>query len=94
VNNQDVVYICYVLDAMAALNNEEVVSCLTVTQNIEVVGKWLHSQLNEAKENGFLPEESIEDCEGSTEFSLCVSKGNDTDGFESYFLVCRTELIE
>lgn len=93
-NNQVVVYVCYVLDATAAFNNEDVVSCLTVTQSMEVVGEWLHSQLNEAKENGFLPEESIKDCEGSTEFSLCVSKGNDADGFESYFLVCRTEPIE
>lgn len=79
---------------MAALNNEEAVSCLTVTQSMEVVGKWLHSQLNEAKENGFLPEENIESCKEATDFSLCVSKGNDDDGYESYFLVCRTEVIE
>ena len=93
-DNQNIAYVCYVLDAMAAFNNEDVVSCLTVTQNTEVVNKWLKQQLNEAKENGFLPEEDPESYRGATGFSLCVSKGNDADGYESYFFICRTEPIE
>ena len=93
-DKNEIVYVCYVLDGMGLLKGEEVVPCLTVTQSQSMVDKWLDEQLEEAKENGYLPDEDPEVYKDTCNFSINVSRGNEEEGYDSYFIVCRTDVIE
>lgn len=93
-DDNKIVYVCYILNGMGLLKGEEVISCLTITQSKNTVDKWLDEQLEEAKENGYLPDEDTEVYKGTCDYSIGVSKGNEKEGYDSYFIVCRTEAIE
>ena len=91
--NNTSVYVCFVQD-VSAFSSEEVVSFLMVTQNRDKVKEWLDEQISEANENGYVLDEGEEDVTALEDFLVTVSKGNDTDGYESYSMVCRKRNIE
>lgn len=93
-NTNEIVYVCYVLDSYAALENEDVISCLTLTKSQAGIDNWLDCQLEEAKENGYEPEEEPEQFKGLTNYTLAVRKGNDKEGYDEYYFVCRPEVIK
>ena len=92
-NDKEYVYVCYVLNCMGLLDVEETVSSLIVTKSQDKVDAWLKEQLKEAEENGYKPEENIIGFIGYVDYSLPVSKGNEKDGYDTYYLVCETKII-
>lgn len=92
-NDKEYVYVCYVLNCMGLLDGEETVSSLIVTKSQDKVDAWLKEQLKESEENGYKPEENIIGFIGYVDYSLPVSKGNEKDGFDTYYLICETKII-
>lgn len=92
-NDKEYVYVCYVLNCMGLLDMEETVSSLIVTKSQDKVDAWLKEQLKEAEENGYKPGENIIGFIGYVDYSLPVSKGNEKDGFDTYYLICETKII-
>lgn len=92
--DKEYVYVCYVLNCMGLLDGEETVSSLIVTKSQDKVDVWLKEQLKEAEENGYKPEESVSDFFGYVDYSLPVSKGNEKDGYDTYYFICETKLVQ
>ena len=61
--------------------------------SIPKVDAWLEEQLKEAEENGYKPEENVNGFIGYVDCSLPVSKGNEKDGYDTYYLICGTKII-
>ena len=55
---------------------------------------WLTEQIAEANENGYTPDENVEDFIGKTDYYFTVSKGNEEEGFDSYGFACRPFVFE
>lgn len=90
---KEYVYVCYVLNCMGLLDGEETISSLIVTKSQDKVDVWLEEQLKEAEENGYKPEENVNSFIGCVDYSLPVSKGNEKEGFDTYYLICDTKII-
>ena len=90
---KEYVYVCYVLNCMGLLDGEETISSLIVTKSQDKVDAWLEEQLKEAEENGYKPEENVNSFIGCVDYSLPVSKGNEKEGFDTYYLICDTKII-
>lgn len=90
---KEYVYVCYVLNCMGLLDGEETISSLIVTKSQDKVDAWLEEQLKEADENGYKPEEDVNSFIGCVDYSLPVSKGNEKDGYDTYYLICDTKII-
>jgi len=90
---KEYVYVCYVLNCMGLLDGEETISSLIVTKSQDKVDAWLEEQLKEAEENGYKPEENVNSFIGCVDYSLPVSKGNEKDGYDTYYLICDTKII-
>ncbi len=92
--DKEYVYVCYVLNCMGLLDGEETVSSLIVTKSQDKVDAWLKEQLNEAEENEYKPEENVNGFIGYVDYSLPVSKGNEKDGYDTYYFICETKLVQ
>ena len=79
---------------MGLLDVEETVSSLIVTKSQDKVDAWLKEQLNEAEENEYKPEENVNGFIGYVDYSLPVSKGNEKDGYDTYYFICETKLVQ
>ena len=93
-DNKDFMYVCYVQNNLGVLNGEEPISCMIVTKKQEIIDNWLTEQIAEANESGYIPDENVEEFIGKADYYFAVSKGNETEGFESYGFVCRTLVLE
>ena len=96
-DKKDITYVCFVQNNLGILDGEEVVSAMIITKKKEIVDKWLIEQINEAKENGYTPDENVDEFIGKTDYYDCyltVSKGNEEEGFDSYGFVCRPFILE
>ena len=90
----NLVFVCFVQNNIGFFNGEEEISCLMVTQSQEKIDKWLEKQVAEAEENGYFSDEDINGYKGRFDYTITLSKGNEVNGFDCYFLVCRPAVIE
>ena len=60
-DKKDITYVCFVQNNLGILDGEEVVSAMIITKKKEIVDKWLIEQINEAKENGYTPDENVDE---------------------------------
>lgn len=88
------VFVCFVQNNIGFSNGEDEISCLLVTKSQERIDKWLKEQIAEAAENGYFTEDDVDGNKERFNYTITLSKGNDTDGYDNYFLVCRVATIE
>ena len=93
-DNKDFMYVCYVQNNLGVLDGEEPISCMIVTKRQDIIDSWLTDQIAEANENGYTPDENVEDFIGKTDYYFTVSKGNEEEGFDSYGFACRPFVLE
>ena len=91
---KDFLYVCYVQNNLGVLDGEEPISCMIVTKRQDIIDRWLTEQIAEANENGYTPDENVEDFIGKTDYYFTVSKGNEDEGFDSYGFACRPFVLE
>ena len=92
--NNDLIYVCYVQNYLGILDGEDVVSSMILTKKQEIIDQWFLEQLKEANEIGFKPDEDVDSFIGMNGFVLTVSKGDEEDGYESYGFVCKPLFLE
>jgi len=88
------VFVCFVQNNLGVLQGEEVISCLMVTQSQDKIDSWLDRMLVEAAENGYFPEEDVDSYKDTYDYELAVSKGNDAEGYDTYYFVCKQVVVE
>ena len=91
---KEFLYVCYVQNNLGVLDGEEPISCMIVTKRQDIIDRWLTEQIAEAIENGYTPDENVEDFIGKTDYYFTVSKGNEDEGFDSYGFACRPFVLE
>ena len=91
---KEFLYVCYVQNNLGVLDGEEPISCMIVTKRQDIIDRWLTEQIAEANENGYTPDENVEDFIGKTDYYFTVSKGNEDEGFDSYGFACRPFVLE
>lgn len=91
---KEFLYVCYVQNNLGVLDGEEPISCMIVTKRQNIIDRWLTEQIAEANENGYTPDENVEDFIGKTDYYFTVSKGNEDEGFDSYGFACRPFVLE
>lgn len=91
---KEFLYVCYVQNNLGVLDGEEPISCMIVTKRQNIIDRWLTEQIAEANENGYTPDENVEDFIGKTDYYFTVSKGNEEEGFDSYGFACRPFVLE
>ena len=47
----------------------------------------------EAEENGYFYDEDVNTYIGRFDYTVTVSKENEKDGFEHYFIICRPAIV-
>ena len=67
---------------------------MMVTRSQARIDKWLDEQINEAMENGYIPDEAVDAFKGKNDYYLTVSKGNEEEGYDSYGLICKPICVE
>lgn len=87
------VYVCFVHNNFDDLCGEDDISCLMVTDDQNEIDKWLEKQFAEAEENEYFSDEDISAFKGRFDYTVTFSKGNEEDGFDSYFLFCRPAML-
>lgn len=91
---KEFLYVCYVQNNLGVLDGEEPIWCMIVTKRQDIIDRWLTEQIAEANENGYTPDENVEDFIGKTDYYFTVSKGNEDEGFDSYGFACRPFVLE
>lgn len=89
-----IIYVCFVHNNFDDLCGENDISCIMVTDDQKEIDKWLEKQFAEAKENGYFSDEDESSFKGKSDFTVTVSKGNDKDGYNSYFFFCRSAMMK
>ena len=74
-DKKDFIYVCYVQNNLGVLDGEEPISSMIVTRKQDIIDKWLTEQINEARENGYTPDENVKQFVGKTDYYFTVSKG-------------------
>ena len=93
-DKKDFIYVCYVQNNLGVLDGEEPISSMIVTRKQDIIDKWLTEQINEARENGYTPDENVKQFIGKTDYYFTVSKGNEEEGYDSYGFSCRPFVLE
>lgn len=87
------VYVCFVHNNFNDLCGEDDISNLMVTDSQKEIDEWLEKQLAEAEENGYFSGEDISAFKGRFDYTVTVSKGNEDDGYDTYFFFCRPAVL-
>ena len=84
-----IVYVCYIQNYLGLIDSEDVVENMCVESDQGKIDAWFLEQIQNAKEDGFVPEEDPNDFIGMNDYELTVTKGNEKAGYTSYGIVCR-----
>lgn len=90
----NIVFVCFVQNNIGFSNGEDEISCLMVTNSQDKIDNWLEEQVLEAEENGYSADDDVNTYKGRFDYTITLSKGNEADGFDNYFLVCRPAKLE
>ena len=93
-DGKKVVYVCYVKNDMGTLQGEEVISCMVVTDNQKGIDEWLEKRFADAEEKGYFSDKDINTFKGKSDYTIPLSKANDKEGYDFYYLVCTPTIIK
>lgn len=90
----NMIFVCFVHNNFGLLQGEEEISCPMVTREQKKIDDWLEKQIAEAEENGYFCDEDINTYKGRFDYIIPVSKGNEKEGYDYYYIFCKPAAIE
>ena len=81
----NMIFVCFVHNNFGLLQGEEEISCLMVTREQKKIDDWLEKQI---------ADEDINTYKGRFDYIIPVSKGNEKEGYDHYYIFCKPAAIE
>ena len=88
------VYVCFLQNYLGLIDADDVIEELHIETEQIKVDEWIKEKVTEGRATGYMPEENPDDFLGNHEFELTMTKGDETDGYTSYGIVCRKFVVE